>query len=223
MAEMYTSLLEWRRNETTSRLLAKLPPDYYLSTSKYLEDLKRSYESELRENPSARKGEIARQTYQRAGQVARDILESRLQKVLTLAFQASIGAARDLPNSLPEEKAVFDGMLGVLLDYRHRCAPYLEPQAPGAPPKAAPLPPPAPAAAPAPAASPKPAVPRVEAPAAAAPSQFVRIVGERRTIEAGRETIDLAPDDVLTVPAELAKRLVEAKVAEPLRTVPLLK
>lgn len=223
MAETYSSLLEWRRSETTVRSLAKLPADFYSLTTRYLDDLKRSYESELRENPSARKGEIARQTYQRASQVARDILESRLQKILTLAFQASIGAARDLPNSLAEERAVFDRMLSVLLEFRHASAPYLEPQAPPAPRAAPPSAPSAASTAPAsPPTAPTPSktvAPRVESPTA----QYVRIVGGQRTIEVGSETVDLAQDDVLTLPPEVARLLVDAKVAEPLRTVPLRK
>ena len=216
MAEMYTSLLEWRRNETTSRLLAKLPADYYPSTARYLEELRRSYESELRENPSARKGEIARQTYQRAGQLARDILESRLQKLLTFAFQASIGAARDLPNSLNEERAVFDRMLAILLEYRHVSAPYLEPvgSTPPAKPAAALAPVPAPTGS-----SSRPAPARAEPPVPTA--QYVRFVGEHRAIEAGKETIDLAPDDVLSLAPETAKLLVDAKSAELLKTKPL--
>ncbi len=219
MAETYTSLLEWRRNETTARTLAKLPPDYYAATARYLEELKRSYESELRENPSARKGEIARQTYQRASQIARDILEARSQKILTLAFQASIGAARDLPNSLGEEKALFDRMLGLLLDYRRSSAPYLEPQAPATPrPATSPGPVPAAPAAPAPPPA-RPAAARADPPVAV---QYVRIVApERRTVEAGKETIDLAPDDVLSLPADVARLLVDGKVAEALRAAPL--
>ncbi len=220
MAETYTSLLEWRRNETTARTLAKLPADYYPSTARYLEELKRSYESELRENPSARKGEIARQTYLRAGQVARDILEARSQKILTLAFQASIGAARDLPNSLGEEKELFDRMLSVLLEYRRSSAPYLEPAAPVRPA-------PAPAATAAPRVPPPPTAARAAPARAEGPSppvQYVRIVApERRTVEAGRETIDLAPDDVLSLPSDVAKLLVDGKVAESLRATPLSK
>ncbi len=223
MAETYTSLLEWRRNETTARTLAKLPADYYPSTARYLEELKRSYESELRENPSARKGEIARQTYLRAGQVARDILEARSQKILTLAFQASIGAARDLPNSLNEEKELFDRMLSVLLEYRRSSAPYLEPAAPGG----AARPASSPAAAPAPRVPPPPATARATPARAEGPApavQYVRIVApERRTVEAGRETIDLAPDDVLSLPSDVAKLLVDGKVAESLRATPLNK
>lgn len=222
MVEAYSSLLEWRRAETTVRTLSKLPADYYASTTRYLEELRRSYESELRENPSARRGEIARQTYQRASQVARDILESRVQKLLTMSFQASIGAPRDLPNSLAEEKGLFDRLLLTLLEHRHAVAPYLEPQAP---------PPAARTAAPPPADAPSPAPLRdapptarpaaVRPPAPTASPAYVRIVGEPRTIEAGTETIALSPDDVVSLPAEVAKLLVDAQVAELLRVAPL--
>ena len=69
MPDQFTLLLEWRRNEAAGRGLAKLPPDYYESTAAYLRELRRSYEVDLRENPSSRKGEISRQTFQRASQV----------------------------------------------------------------------------------------------------------------------------------------------------------
>ncbi len=218
MPEVYSLLLEWRRAETTARTLAKLPPDYYATTTRYLDELKRSYESELRENPSARRGEIARQTYQRASQVARDILEARLQKLLALAFQASIGAPRDLPNSLPEEKLLFDRLLTTLLEHRHGLAPYLEPQAPPALAHASPAPAASAVSPPAPAPS-RPAAPQPP-PAAAGVGSYVRIVGEPRTIEAGSETIDLAKDDVLSLPPDVAKLLVDAHVAEPLSVAP---
>ena len=70
MADHFTQLLEWRRNELAVRGLAKLPLEFYAATTAYLAELRRSYESELRENPSGRKGDISRQTYQRAIQVA---------------------------------------------------------------------------------------------------------------------------------------------------------
>ena len=105
MPDHFTQLLEWRRNEAAVRGLAKLPPDFYTATTAYLAELRRSYESELRENPSGRKGDISRQTYQRAIQVSRDIVEGRIQKVLNAAFQAGIGGSRDLPDDLlPFEK-----------------------------------------------------------------------------------------------------------------------
>ena len=127
MPDHFTQLLEWRRNELAVRGLAKLPPEFYTLTTAYLADLKRSYETELRENPSGRKGDISRQTYQRAIQVARDVVEGRVQKVLNAAFQASIGGTRDLPNSLPEERATFDRVLTALLEHRRSAAAYIEP------------------------------------------------------------------------------------------------
>jgi DNA replication initiation complex subunit (GINS family) len=219
MPDQFTLLLEWRRNEAATRGLAKLPPDFYSGTQSYLAELKRSYETDLRENPSGRKGEISRQTYQRASSLARDIVEGRVQKILTSAFQASIGGARDLPNALGEERAMFDRSLGVLLEYRRSAAPYLEPTA---------------APSPRPAASPSPDSPPVlatasppstaspthpNAPSRAAPSAtYVRIVKESRPIEVGPDTIDLRADDVLSLPAETARLLIEAKIAEPVQT-----
>ena len=70
MPDPFSQLLEWRRAEANARTLSKIGNEFYTGTAKYLADLRRSYESDLRENPSGRKGEISRQTYQRASQVA---------------------------------------------------------------------------------------------------------------------------------------------------------
>jgi len=221
MPDQFTLLLEWRRNESAVRGLGKLPHDFYTSTSSYLADLKRSYESDLRENPSGRKGEISRQTYQRASSLARDIVEGRVQKLLTAAFQASIGGARDLPNALAEERAMFDQLLGVLLDHRRAVAPYLEP--PAATPAV--VPPPtsrsvvAPAAVVAGSGVSGPAAPPTTS--TAAPLAYVRILKDGRPIEVGSETIDLRADDIVSLPPETARLLIDAKIAEPVTTHPM--
>ncbi len=215
MPDHFTQLLEWRRNELAVRGLAKLPLDFYTLTTAYLADVKRSYETELRENPSGRKGDISRQTYQRAIQVARDVVEGRVQKVLNAAFQASIGGTRDLPNALPEERATFDQVLSVLLEHRRSAAAYIEPT-PAPTPTAPPRPSEAPPASAASAAARATVSPPV---ARARPSLvYVRVLKDSRPIEVGSETIDLKADDVLSLPPETARLLVDAKVAEPLET-----
>lgn len=220
MPEPFTVLLEQRRTEASVRGLAKLPHDFYAVTEAYLTDMRRSYENDLRENPSGRKGEISRQTYQRASQAARDIVEGRVQKILTSAFQASIGATRELPNALTEERAMYDRILTVLLDHRRAAAPYIEPIA-AAPPAtpAAPSPPRPSASAPPSAGNPPTATapPAVRSPG---PPVYVRILKDGRPIEVGHETVDLRQDDVLSLPPETAKLLVDAQVAELLRTTP---
>ncbi len=216
MPDQFTLLLEWRRNESAIRGLAKLPHDFYPATQAYLTEVRRSYEADLRENPSGRKGDLARQTYQRASQLARDVVEGRVQKILSAAFQASVGGARDVPNALPEERAMFDQILRVLLDHRRSAAPYLEPTGP------TPAPAPPTRAAPAPPISQAPPEKPPAAPARSArpnaPSQYVRVVQSGRPIEVGAETLDLRADDVVTLPPEVAKLLISAKVAEPIVT-----
>jgi DNA replication initiation complex subunit (GINS family) len=210
MPDHYTQLLEWRRNEAAVRGLSKLPHDFYRSTTAYLAEVRRSYESELRENPSGRKGELSRQTYQRASQLARDIVEARTQKVLTAAFQASIGGSPELPNALAEERAVFDSILGGLRAHRHDAAPYLEPMTGTSP--AAPVPSPAP-----PAKTPE-ASPVARNAKTSTALTYVRILKDSRPIEVGPDTIDLRADDIVSLPAETAKLLIDAKVAEPVTT-----
>jgi len=221
MPDPFSQLLEWRRAEANARVLAKIGPEFYSGTARYLADLRRSYEVDLRENPSGRKGEISRQTYQRASQVARDILEARTQKLLSAAFQASVGGPRDIPNAVAEERALYDQLLGILLEFRRASAPYLEPPAPPAaaasPSAASPVTPP-PGSSPAAARPPSP--PAAAAPSAVPATTYVRIVRATRPLEVGTETVDLREDDVLSLPAETARLLVDAKVAEPLTVVP---
>jgi DNA replication initiation complex subunit (GINS family) len=219
MPDQFTLLLEWRRNEAAVRGLSKLPHDFYGTTQSYLADVRRSYEADLRENPSGRKGEISRQTYQRASQVARDIVEGRAQKLLTAAFQASIGGARDVPNALPEERSMFDQLLHILIEHRRTAAPYIEPSSAAGPPGT----PVHPASAARPAEP--PTVPPTSAAAAGAPPgrparsppalTYVRIVKDGRPIEVGSETIELRADDIVSVPPETAKLLIDAQIAEP--------
>ena len=136
MADYYTKLLELRRAEGSAHGLSKLLVDFYPQTRAYLAELKSTFETELRENPSCRKGELARQTHQRAVQTARDIVEARMMKILTAALQASLGGSRDLPNALPEERTLHESLLGYLRQHRSEVAPYLEPTGPvPAPPK----------------------------------------------------------------------------------------
>ena len=229
MPDPFSQLLEWRRAEANARVLAKIGPEFYAGTARYLADLRRSYEVDLRENPSGRKGEISRQTYQRASQVARDILEARAQKLLAAAFQASVGGPRDIPNAIAEERTLYDQLLGTLLEFRRTSAPYLEPPpAPalaGSPPPSASHAPAAPgagSAAPRPSSGAAPPTPGVGAPATPALT-YVRIVRTTRPLEFGSETVDLREDDVLSLPAEAGRLLVDGKVAEPLTTVPLTK
>lgn len=220
MPDHYTQLLEWRRNEAAVRGLAKLPHDFYRVTATYLAEVRRSYEVDLRENPSGRKGEISRQTYQRATQISRDIIEGRTQKVLTAAFQASIGGAHEIPNALPEERAIFDAILATLGEHRRADAPYLEPTtlAPAST-GATPAPPPPTELPRAPSASPPSPPPTVARPSRAPPPlAYVRILKSVRPIEVGSDTIDLREDDVLSLPADAAKLLIDAKVAEPVDT-----
>jgi len=218
MPDQFTLLLEWRRNESAVRGLAKLPHDFYSSTQGYLAEMRRSYEADLRENPSGRKGEISRQTYQRAGALARDVDEGRAQKVISAAFQASIGGTRDLPNALAEERAMFEQLLAVLLEHRRAAAPYIEPVLPPTPSVL----PGAPRALPA-STSPPASAPATSAPAAlsarpTAAYTYVRILKDGRPIEVGAETLDLRADDIVSLPPETAKLLIDAQIAEPVST-----
>ena len=223
MPDPYTQLLEWRRVETTTRGLAKLPADFYDYTRRYLAETRTTFESELRSNPSSRKGELARQTYQRAHQLARDIVEARTRKLLELAFQAALGGARDVPNALPEDRALFDRFLESVRVHRSAVAPYLEaivpvPAEPVVPGGTPPIPS-APTSAPVSLAAPVARAPGGPSESGPTPT-YVRILKDSRPIAVGNETLELRREDVLSVTEETARLLVSTGVAERLRTGP---
>jgi DNA replication initiation complex subunit (GINS family) len=219
MADYYTRLLELRRAEGASQGLAKVPLDFYGQTEAYLADLRTTYERELRENPSGRKGDVARQTHIRVLQIARYLVEARTRKVLNAAFLATAGGARDLPNGLPEERALFEHVIDELTRFRGAHSSYLE-----SPRGATAAPPPTPAA-PAPPAS-EPRTPRGRASTPAAPADaapvrspaaetvFVRVLRGSPPLEFGGEKLELRPEDVLSVAPGLARILIEGQVAE---------
>ena len=201
MPDHYTLLLEWRRAEGSARGLAKLPHDFVPATQAYLTEARRVYEGELRENPSGKKGEVARQTYQRASQVARDIVEARMSKVLSQAFRASVGGNGELPNALAEERGLFDDLSRALRTHRQSVAPYLEASGPS----------PAP---PAKVSSPEPPTRPTAAAVVGASMVLVRILKDGRPVEVGGETIELRREDILSLPPDTARILIDAKVAE---------
>lgn len=209
MTDHYTRLLEWRRAESAARGLAKLPHDFYSTTQAYLAEARATFESELRSNPAGKKGEVARQTFQRASQIARDIVEARMMKILNLGFQASVGGSRELPNALTEERSLYDRLSETLRDHRVAVAPFLEngPPLPSASPTA-------PAAAPARPTTHPTGPARTDA-------HFVRILKDSRPIEIAGETVELRKEDVLTLPAETARLLVEHKIAERVDVAPV--
>jgi DNA replication initiation complex subunit (GINS family) len=203
MPDHYTQLLEWRRVETTSRGLAKLPHDFYGATRAYLAEARTTFERELRENPAGRKGDLARQTYHRASQIARDVVESRMTKILSFGFQSAVGGSRDVANLLPEEKSLFEEVTRLLGSHRAAVAPFLEVTVPLGSPAS-------------PTARPGPAVPPPVEPKAtvAASTVFVRILQDQRPIDTGSETLDLRKDDVLSLPERTAQILIHAHLAE---------
>ena len=210
MPDPYTQLLEWRRAEGATRGLAKLPMEFYQSTQTFLAEVRRTFETELREDPGGKKGELARQTHSRASQVARDIVEARMSKVLSLAFQSSVGGSRDAPNALPEERQLYEHLSRVLRGHRGAVAPFLAAAGPAVPGTTA-----------LPSATPPGTVGVAGSPPLAPPTAprlaYVRVLKDGPTVELGQETVELHADDVLALPEDRASLLVKSGLAEPIR------
>lgn len=211
MADYYTKVLELRRSEGSAHGLSKLPVDFYPQTRAYLAELKSTFETELRENPSGRKGELARQTHQRAVQTARDIVEARMMKILTAALQASLGGSRDLPNALAEERSLHESLLGFLRQHRTEVAPYLESTGPAPPPPKRTSPTPA-QLTPMESTPPRSIVLNSRG---TGDVQIVRVLQDSPRVALGSESIELRRDDLLSLPADVARLLLDSHVVEP--------
>ncbi len=110
---------------------------------------------------------------------------------------------------------MFDQLLGVLLEFRRTSSPYLEPSAgPAVTVATRPSEPPA---------TPVPSAP-TRSPAAAPATRarpslvYVRVLKDSRPVEVGSETIQLKADDILSLPPETARLLVDAKAVEPVES-----
>ena len=139
--DYYNRLLEQRRAEYAAKGLSKVPPDFFTSTTRYVASLHEILERETRENPTSKKVEMTRTTYQRALASARDVLEARLGKISHLAVQ-HVNLGGEPANLLPEERALYDALVRDLSGFRRTSAPFLEPASgssapsPAAPPAA---------------------------------------------------------------------------------------
>ncbi|MDE1820950.1 MAG: DNA replication complex GINS family protein [Euryarchaeota archaeon] len=224
--DYYNRLLEQRRAEYASKGLAKMPPEFLLGATQYLASLRELLEREMRENPTSKKVELTRSTYQRALGSARDVLESRVTKIAHQAAQ-HVNLGGEPANLLPEERALYDALIRELLAFRRTSAPFLETGAPplvASPAPKVPVPPPVPA--PLAPASEAPARPSAVPPAAAVaptvtsssppggPGVVIRILQDRPALALPNETLELRKEDLLVLPPEKAQLLVQARVAE---------
>jgi DNA replication initiation complex subunit (GINS family) len=206
-SDYYPRLLEQRRAEAATRGMAKMPPDFYSATQAFLSQLHQMLEKELKENPTSKKVEFIRSQYQRARAHARDVMDWRMGKIAALAVQAvAVGAEPE--NILPEERALFDGLVRELGGFRNRTNPFLEampvPQPPQAPEHPA-----------------KHGSAKGEPPAKAPPHSkssqvVVRILTDGLPFVFGDgDTLELRKEDVAALPERVARILVEeAKRAE---------
>lgn len=135
--DYYNAILEQRRLEYSSRGLGKIPSDFYTMSDAFLKELRALLDQQAREDPTGRRVEVTRQTYQRALQQTRDVIDARMSKIATRAAQyASMGG--EVPAMLPVERLLFDALVNELLRHRGNVAPFLSGGAPAPPSPAVP-------------------------------------------------------------------------------------
>lgn len=123
--DYYNRLLEQRRAEYGSKGLSKMPPDFYVATNRYVAGLRDRLEQEVRADPTSKKVELTRNTYQRAVASARDVLESRLGKMVQMAVQ-QVNLGSEPANLLPEERSTYDALVRELSSFRRAQTPFLD-------------------------------------------------------------------------------------------------
>ncbi|MCI4323368.1 MAG: hypothetical protein L3K03_05035 [Thermoplasmata archaeon] len=220
MAELYTRLLEWRRAEAATRGLGKIPNDAYAQIASYIVETRHTLETEVKDNPAGRRSDLARQTHQKSMQSARDLFDARANKILSAAYQATIGGSRELPNATPEERRLHEELLASLRQFRRVAAPFLEPEG-GPTAVSSTAPESRTGASPAASTHARPSAPPEPPARAAAASErlaYVRILRSGPPIAIGSETVELRVQDVLQLPLDIARALVDGKFAERIET-----
>ena len=117
----YEELRKIELSEKKSAQLYKLPQDFYIDASNYLKQLQLSYDSlkqSIGDEGAARKLSMLGDQISNARESARSIYEMREKKMVTLAISASRGVALDLGALNPEERKVYDRILGVMREAR---------------------------------------------------------------------------------------------------------
>lgn len=199
------------RNERRSKVLTKLPANFYDKAEAHLQALRDECRA-AGPDPANPKTMMLQDQISKVDKRLRQIYDMRERKITLAALDGMLGAPQP-DNMTKADKALYDRLVEVLSAFRQgkalpaspECVPAAQPvpkecHAPAAPqPAAQPAPAPTVAAA---AAEPK----ESEAPAAAE-SMMVQVLEDIPTFVGVNVTYDLRKDDVVTLPSQFANLL----------------
>jgi len=128
----YNRLIQIHQQEKKGGTLVPLQADFHDRMRDYLERLRASYDQERGKDPSSMKALQLADQLQKARALQVDIINLRLRKFLLLAHQTLTGAGVDTKSFTPEEKVVFEKLVGQLCSGRNRILEGGEPEGAGA-------------------------------------------------------------------------------------------
>jgi len=116
----YNRLIQVYQQEKKGGTPVPLVADFHDRVRGYLEKLRASYDQERSKDPSSMKALQLADQLQKARVLQVDIINLRLRKFLLLAHQTLTGAGVDTKAFTPDEKTVFQNLVGHLCSGRNR-------------------------------------------------------------------------------------------------------
>jgi DNA replication initiation complex subunit (GINS family) len=116
----YNRLIQVYQQEKKGGTPVSLVADFHDRVRDYLGKLRASYDQERAKDPSSMKALQLADQLQKARVLQVDIINLRLRKFLLLAHQTLTGAGVDTKAFTPEEKTVFQDLVGQLCSGRNR-------------------------------------------------------------------------------------------------------
>ena len=226
----YNRLIQVLQQERKGGPPVPLVADFHDRVRDYLEKLRASYDQERARDPSSMKALQLADQLQKARALQVDVINLRMRKLLLLAHQTLTGSAVETKAFTPEEKAVFQSLVGQLCAGRNRIVEGREAGAPVGADAPGPLSPPVRCAAPE---GPGVEMPQTRAHETAAAAEktapapplialdsnelvVVRVLEDVPDFAMGdRAGTSLRKKDVLALPKDLAHVLEQHKKAKP--------
>ena len=111
----YEELMSVHRQESKQNILAKISPDFYKRLAEYLEALDGRCSEER--NGNAEVSGMLLTQLKTAKEKSAEVYEIRMRKVALMAMTAAFGAEPRLDNATEEEKVAFDGLKKFFIEH----------------------------------------------------------------------------------------------------------